>query len=317
MKVLRLLPALALVAGATTLAALPAAAATHSHQASGGGTCSGTPSAPGVLSGSYAGNVTVSGVCLVNQGAATVAGNVTVTKGSALVAAFGLHDSTQSGSSSLSVAKSVFVREGATLILGCEPIFFTCLDDPGAMTGPGTLTSNGTVSGSILGTHALAIVVHASSVGGNLQMIGGGYGNSCTPPTPSPSNSPSLQLWATIPMSPPYGDVEDVTVKGALQVKQLTSCWLGMARDTVGGGMLISHNTLNDPDAIEILSNTISGNLACFGNTMVWNSSEASFGQTGLYPRTPHPNTVGGNRLGQCVLASPATEGGPSGPGPF
>ena len=120
---------------------------------------------------------------------ALVAGNVTVTKGSALVAAFGLNDSTQSGSSSLSVAKSVFVREGATLILGCEPIFFTCLDEPGAMTGPGTLTSNGTVSGSILGTHALAIVVHASSVGGNLQMIGGGYGNSCTPPTPSPSSA--------------------------------------------------------------------------------------------------------------------------------
>jgi hypothetical protein len=322
MKGLRLLPALALAAGSAALVSLPAAAAApaahdgHGHHTN-GNTCTGTPTAPGMLAGSYTGNVTIRGVCLVNMGVATVTGNLTVSKGSALIAAFGLNDMTQSGSSSLSVSRNVFVRAGATLVLGCEPMFFPCFDDPGAATGPGTLTSNGSVGGSIVSTHALGVVVHASSVGRNFLMIGGGYGNSCTAPTDSPSNSPALEFWATGAKSAPYGDVEDVTVNGTLQVKHLTSCWLGLARDTVGRSVLVSHNTLNDPDAIEILANKITGNLACFGNTMVWNSSEASFGQTGLFPRTPQPNTVGRHRLGQCVLASPTTEGGPSGPGPF
>lgn len=329
MKKLRLISALALGAGSVALIALPAAAAQggkhhhghghgwgHGHVAH-GGLCSGSFNQPGVLSGSYTGNVTVEGVCLVNMGAATVSGNVTVSPGSALVAAFGLNDMTQSGNSSLSVGHNIFVRDGATLILGCEPQFFPCQDDSGAATGPGTLTSKGTVGGSILATNALAVVVHASSIGGNLLMNGGGYGNNCATPAASPSNSASLQLWATLAMSAPYGDTEDTTVKGAVQVKGLTSCWLGMARDTVGR-MLLVHNTLNDPDAIEITTNTVLGNLACFGNLpTMWDSSEASFGQTTVYPRTAKPNTVDGNRLGQCVLASPATEGGPAGPGPF
>jgi len=48
---------------------------------------------------------------------------------------------------------------------------------------------------------------------------------------------------------------------------------------------------------------------------MTWNSSEASMSH--LFPRIPQPNTVGRNRIGQCVLASPTTPGGPRGPGPF
>jgi hypothetical protein len=59
------------------------------------------------------------------------------------------------------------VQNGATVFMGCEPIFFTCLDDASAATGPGTLTSNGTVGGNVFGFHALAVVVHASSVGDN------------------------------------------------------------------------------------------------------------------------------------------------------
>ena len=77
------------------------------------------------------------------------------------------------------------------------------------------------------------------------------------------------------------------------------------------------NNQLADPDGIEILSNTISDNIGCWANSYVWDSSEANFAQTRLFPRTPQPNTVGGHRFGQCVLSSPTTMGGPLGPGPF
>ena len=82
----------------------------------------------------------------------------------------------------------------------------------------------------------------------------------------------------------------------------------------VGANLSVADTALSDPDAIEILSNTITGNLACSSNDRVWDSSDES---EHIYPRFAHPNTVGGVRSGQCVLASPAVEAGPLGPGPF
>lgn len=117
--------------------------------------------------------------------------------------------------------------------------------------------------------------------------------------------------------SAPYSDFEDTAVHGDMSVTGLHTCWTGLARDTVSGSLAVKHDRLADPDGVEILANQIVGDLTCVGNSMVWNSSEADFGQSGLYPRTPQPNTVAGTRSGQCVLASPATEGGPLGPGPF
>jgi hypothetical protein len=76
----------------------------------------------------------------------------------------------------------------------------------------------------------------------------------------------------------------------------------------------VFNNQMADPDAIEILSNHVHRNLNCRRNSMVWDSSD--IGEE-LFPREPHPNTVDGNRKGQCVLSSPTTEGGPSGPDPF
>ena len=98
-------------------------------------------------------------------------------------------------------------------------------------------------------------------------------------------------------------------------MRRLESCWLGLARLKVAGNMRIIRNQLADPDAIEILSNVIHGRLACRENSQVWNSAEVS--EETLYPRTPEPNTVFGVRVGQCRLASPETEGGEPGPGPF
>src|SRR5580658_8242364 len=65
--------------------------------------CSGTLKSPGVLAGTYPSGVIVRGVCDVNAGLATVDGNITVEPGASLLAAFGLDDLTQQGSSSLVV----------------------------------------------------------------------------------------------------------------------------------------------------------------------------------------------------------------------
>ena len=92
--------------------------------------CVGTPQSPGVLAGNYRSGVVIEGACTVSGGPAVVHGTLTLTPGSALVAAFGLNDLTGKGNSKLTVFGRVDVRSGATLVLGCEPNFFTCVDDP-------------------------------------------------------------------------------------------------------------------------------------------------------------------------------------------
>jgi hypothetical protein len=270
--------------------------------AAGSQTCSGTPQSPGVLAGTYDSNVMVSGACAVNAGAAVVKGSLTILPGSALVAAFGLNDLTGTGKSSLAVAGNLTVRNGGSLIMGCLPSSFPCFDDP-SQENP-TLSSADHVSGHLVATSPLGVIVHNTRIDGNVIETGGGGGFTCDP----------SGIFAVFG-SPVYSDYEDSTIGGNLAVTGLTSCWLGMARDQVGGNMQVIGDKLADPDAVEILSNRVTGNLICNQNSNVWDSFDLS--DTGLFPRQPAPNTVGGHRIGQCVLSSPTTEGGPFGPGPF
>ena len=69
------------------------------------------------------------------------------------------------------------------------------------------------------------------------------------------------------------------------------SCWFGFFRNKVTGSVTIEHNTLADPDAMEITDNVISGNLGCFDNI-----PHAQIGDSG-----GGPNTVGGSKLGECA----------------
>ena len=89
---------------------------------------------------------------------------------------------------------------------------------------------------------------------------------------------------------------------------------MGIVQLHVGNTVVFHFNKLADPDAIEILSNNIGGNLICRGNSRTWDNGDLG---PHLFPRQPEPNTVGRNRKGQCVLASPTKPGGPLGPGPF
>jgi hypothetical protein len=263
--------------------------------------CTGTPQAPGALAGAYFGDVLVEGVCAVNAGQARVFGNLIVGPGSALVAAFALNDETGSGSSSLTVVGDLRVQVGATALLGCEAEHFACIDDPHPEAP--SLSSQDRIYGNLWEQQPLGVVVHSSTVFGNVLEQGGGGGSSCEP-------SGIFTAFG----SPVYSDYEDANIYGNLDVTGLTSCWLGVARTHVGGSVRMIDDQLADPDAIEILSNQIRGNLMCLHNSQVWDSAEEG---ESLYPRAPEPNAVGGTRLGQCVLASPATEGGPLGPGPF
>jgi len=146
--------------------------------------------------------------------------------------------------------------------------------------------------------------VHNFTVTGDVIQTGGGGGRNCTP-----------QGIFTAFGSAVYSTYEVGTVGGDIRISSVQSCWMGIVQTKVGNTMVMYFNKLADRDAIEILANNITGNLICRGNSMTWNSSEASFSH--LFPRDPQPNTVGRNRKGQCVLASPTSPGGPLGPGPF
>ncbi len=259
--------------------------------------CSGTPQAPGALAGQYSSNVVIEGVCVVNSGLAVIRGNLVLRPGASLLSVFAHNDRTGSGPSKLTVFGSVRVESGATAVLGCEPEHSPCLDDPSAPSSP-------RIFGNLVSRQPLGVVVHDATIFGSVREIEGGGGKTCEP----------SGIFAELLEAPVFSDYEDTTVGRGIFVSGLESCWLGLIRMHVGASMRVINNQLADPDAIEILANTIARNLNCQGNSMVWNSADLT---EELFPRAPEPNTVGGRRLGQCVLASPETEGGEPGPGPF
>jgi hypothetical protein len=289
--VFRMLPSgalvLALALCITAVLAVPAGAA-------GPATCSGTVDSPGTLVGTISGNVQVSGVCFVDAGPLVVNGNLTVQAGAALIAAFG------ATGSDVTINGNLDLKNGAAMVLGCNPVSSPCFDDN--PDNP-TLTVTATVNGNMTSSQALGVVVHNTTVGGNVEQHGGGGGFNCDP----------SGVFAAFG-SPVFSTYEDSSVGGNLDISNVSSCWMGTARVDIGGNASYVNNQLADPDAIEIVLNHIHGNLSCQGNSMVWDSGDLS---DNLFPRAPQPNTVDGKRSGQCVLSSPTSPGGPSGPGSF
>src|SRR5690348_921640 len=145
------------------LAAGPATVAGASATG-GAATCSGTPKAPGTLAGTFNGSVVVKGACQVNAGPAVINGDLTLSPGSALLAVFALNDQAGTGKSSLTVKGNVLVRSGATLLMGCNPANFPCLDDPD-QSNP-TLSMHPTVGLDLRSNLALGVIVHNFTVGG-------------------------------------------------------------------------------------------------------------------------------------------------------
>ena len=206
---------------------------------SGTATCSGTPSAPGVLTGTH-GAVVVRGACEVNAGAAVVNGDLTLSPGSVLLAAFALNDKTGTGTSSLTVKGNILVRAGATLLMGCNPANFACLDDPNQ--NKPTLSMHPTVGLDLRSNQALGVIVHNFTVGGDVIQTGGGGGVNCNP-------QGVFKLFG----SPVYSTYEVGSVGGDVRISSVLSCWMGVVELHVGNTMVMHANKLADPDAIEIL----------------------------------------------------------------
>lgn len=269
----------------------------HGHR-SRAAVCTGTFDSPGVLVGTYRSNVVVDGVCFVNGGAATILGDLTISPGSALAAIFALDDVAGNGASSLTVRGDVQVQKGGIAFLGCEPNFSPCMDDPNANTG-GTLSSQVHISGDLREFQPLTVVVHASTINGDVTEIGGGGGVNCDLP-------PGV---LTAIGSPAYSDYEDNTIGGNLVVFGLKTCWLGSLRNVVRGSLIDVFNTMADPDAGEVLQNTIHQNVVCFGN-----SPSVQYGDSGA-----SPNVVGGRAFGECGfnVMSPDPNYGSGGPQPI
>ncbi len=250
-------------------------------------TCTGTPGSPGTLAGGTYASVTVTGVCQADAGQVVVTGDLSVAPGAALVAAFA-HNASGPGTSGVTVDGNVTVGSGATMLLGCLPNYFPCIDDPG-----GTLSSADTIKGSLDATDAFGVVVHNTTVGGDVVQTGGGGGLSCNP----------TGIFAAF-NSPVYSDYEDNTIGGNIRLTGLTSCWLGAIRDNVGGSATFADNKMADPDASENLSNHIAGNLLCSGNSPV-----VQYGDSG-----DAANVVGGFATGECAFAVRQPDPAPSGP---
>src|SRR6266702_5440568 len=83
--------------------------------------CHGTSRHPGELRGRTL-DVIVRGLCLVRSGPVAISRNIIMMPHSALVAAFGRDDT------HINLAGNIFIHTAGTLILGCNPKSFPCLD---------------------------------------------------------------------------------------------------------------------------------------------------------------------------------------------
>jgi len=285
-KMFRLASVASLVLAIVVMGAGAAAAAEAHHGQS--GTCTGTLTAPGVLAGTFRGDVVITGVCAVNGGAAVIKGDLILAPGSVLNAQFARNDVAGTGASSLTVRGDVKVRNGATLAMGCEPAFNPCLDDA-------TATGQNRVSGDVRANHALGVLLHASKIGGNVSLRGGGGGVTC--------NVPSGGIFGFVG-SPVFSDAEDNNIGGNLTIAQLRTCWMGALRNRVQGNIFTAHNKMADSDANEVLANHVRGSIACFSNRPATQYGDSM----------SSPNRVHGQAFGECSFKVRKPNPAPSGP---
>ena len=209
-----------------------------------------------VAAGSYR-SLTIAGACqLTGSGTVTVRHNLTV-------AAHGLFNAVTPGT--LRVGGSVVVGNDAIAGIGCSPAI-GC-----------TVTTADRIGGSLTATGAWAVIVHSAWIGGNVSQTGGGRTENCGIMAPFGA--------------PYYSSFEDNTIAGWVSVNGVHSCWFGFIRNTGSSNVSVIGTRMGDPDANEITTNTIGGNLACYNNV-----PKAQFGDS-----HGTANTVAGKKLGECA----------------
>jgi len=163
------------------------------------------------------------------------------------------------------VGGDLIVKDDAVAGLGCN-------DEVGCAT-----ESNDHIGGDLRADGAFAVVIEQEHVGGDITIKGGGGSMDCS----------STALFG----GPYFATVHDTTVGGDVVVRGVHSCWFGLIRTDVAGDVRVIGNRFGDPDAMEIVTNTVGGNLACFNN-----KPAAQVGDSG-----GAPNIVGGQKRGECA----------------
>jgi hypothetical protein len=249
----KVLQVLAVSAGAVALVLSGTAGASANSTAPVAYTCTGGD----IPSGSYS-SLTVTGPCDVADNAViSVADNVFVAPHAVLDA--------QSAPSTITIGGNVTAVTGSLLGLGCQPDL-TFARHPCTVDATGSSTI--TVEGSITAVGADTVLINGITVKGNVTLAGGGGENP----------------WS----------VKNNTIRGNLTIVGVTSEFMVVLRNTIGANVTLVGITETDTDpdpAVEIVVNTIGGNLICIG----------------LLPRAAggfipgQVNTVGGESIGQCA----------------
>lgn len=228
-----------------------------------------------IASGTYS-SVTVAGDCSVPAGATvTITGNLTVLSGAMLDA--------DSAPSTVTVGHNVVGYPGSAIGLGCTAAHGGCTAGGPDGNGPyaGQL-SNILIKGNVSLDHVFNAALDGITVNGNVSSVGGGAG---------------MSFPGFIPFS-----VKDDTIHGNLTVSGLTSTWFGVIRSTIDGNVVLSNISMADPDANEVVHDTIGKNLIC---TNLFPAPQIGDADEGI-PDPSYPySTVGRNVIGQCgfVLA--------------
>lgn len=214
-----------------------------------------------IAAGDY-GVLNVTGSCIIPKGKVVVHDRLIIGANAALDAA--------TMAPTLIVHGSVFVGWNAIFALGCSAAF-----SPPCVSG---VTTHDIIGGNLIAHGALAVLVHSSVIGDNVTQVGGGGGLTC---------SPRKRLGG----SPAYSTYEDTFVGGRVLVQSYRSCWFGLIRTHVKGSVLLFNNKFADPDADEVVTNFIAGNLRCAGNSPAPQVGDSMGG----------PNVVKGKKTGQCA----------------
>ncbi len=222
-------------------------------------------------SGTYSHGLTVTGTCTIPDGAqVTIKGPVTVQPKATLNAIT---------TSTVHIIGNVNVLRGALLELGCS----VQLTQPGQGGTPPECpngVSDTTVHGNITGFGALTMRLYGlNNVRGNITVLGGGQ----TVTGPNASSCEEHPGALNLP-------IKDSTVDGNITVVGWHGCWMGVFRIAQHGSTVLLNNKTADSDSMEIATNTIRGNLICYGNNTA--------PQVGDSHGTP--NVVSGKVLGQC-----------------
>lgn len=268
-----------------------------------------------IPSGTYS-SVVVRGTCFLPSGAVMVKRNLTVASGALLDAATPVNPSANGPDGlpgSLKVRGDVRVDPGGVLLMGC---------DPAGGCPNGSTRGADSIGGDLTGIGALGVVVHSVHVHGSAVLFGGGGGASLVngpgsgtclgnPATNTPASVPPL--WASAPSLangegpgnplPVFSNFEDNSIGGNLVVAGLQSCWFGALRNQVGHNAVIAFNRMGDPDANEVMTNTIGANFLCVGN-----DHAVQFGDSG-----GSSNVVRRHAVGECGfdVRIPNGDGGP------